>query len=252
MTAPLPRKVAAPHFGERAALAFVLVFVAAVPFAVIAALVKEASPSLQRLDQGVANDLHRFALDHPNFSTSMRVISDCGKPIVWWILLAPLAAWLAYRKLIRLASFVAVTAIGSSLLNLAIKTTVNRARPKFTHSIATAAGKSFPSGHTQAAVVGFGIIVLVLLPMIAERLRVWLVVVAALMVLLIGLSRIALGVHYLSDVVGGLLVGIAWLALMIGAFSKWRREEGKPGVDVSEGLEPENVDRMQPGGRSTR
>lgn len=242
----LPRRVAAPRFGARTLLAFLAFLVAAVPFALLLALVKTSYRPLVDIDDDVATRLHRVALAHPWFADTMRVISDIGKPVVWWAVLTLVAIWLVSRRFVRLASFVAVTAIGSGLLNLTIKAAVDRTRPSLPHAVAVATGKSFPSGHTQAAVVGYGILVLVFLPLVARRLRPLVVAAAVLMVLTIGFSRIALGVHYLSDVVAGLLVGGGWLLAMTAAFSAWRRDEGKPAVHVTEGLEPENVGRVNP------
>ena len=108
-------------------------------------------------------------------------------------------------------------------------------------------GTSFPSGHTQAAIVGYGVLLLVLLPVIARRHRPWVFAAAVAMVVLIGFSRIALGAHYLSDVVGAALIGSAWLLAMTAAFSAWRRERGLPPVAPEEGLEPEAADRLKPG-----
>jgi membrane-associated phospholipid phosphatase len=245
---PLTRTEAAPaRFGARATLAFVAVFIAAVPFAIVVALVTTSSRSLLRVDRGMANTLHRFAGEHAEFASAMRTISDIGSPVAWWILLTPVFAWLLYRRLPRLALFVAVTAIGSSLLNSAIKVTVDRARPHLVDPVATAAGKSFPSGHTQSAVVGCGILVLVFLPIVHRRARPWLFAGASLVVLLIGFSRIALGVHYFSDVIGAILIGLAWLLAMTAAFSVWRREERKPPVQLAEGLEPEQRERLSHG-----
>jgi len=55
----------------------------------------------------------------------------------------------------------------------------------------------------------------------------------------IGFTRLALGVHYISDVLGGVVLGLAWLAASTAAFSTWRLERGRPAVDPMEGLEPE-------------
>jgi membrane-associated phospholipid phosphatase len=245
---PLTTPESAPaRFGARSILTFAAVFIAAVPFAIVVALVTTSSPSLLRVDRGMSNDLHRFAGAHPGFASAMRTISSVGSPSAWWILLTPVFAWLLYRRLPRLAVFVALTAIGSSLLNRLIKATVDRARPHFVDPIATAAGKSFPSGHAQSAVVGCGILVLVFLPIVHRRARPWLLAAASLVVLLIGFSRIALGVHYLSDVIGAYLIGLAWLLAMTAAFSAWRREERKPPVQAGHGLEPEQGDRLAPG-----
>lgn len=252
MTATGQREQAArARFGARATLAMVAIFVAAVPVAILVALVREASPGLSHLDRGVAENLHRFAVDHSGFSTAMKTISALGSPVAWWIVLTPVFGWLLYRRLTRLAAFVAVSTLGSSLLNRAIKLAVDRARPRLSDPIASAAGKSFPSGHTQAAFVGCGVLVLVFLPIVRRRVRPWLIVAASVIVLLIGFSRVALGVHYFSDVVGAILIGLAWLLATTAAFSAWRRDEHKPPVRITEGLEPEQRARILPGPPTT-
>jgi undecaprenyl-diphosphatase len=63
-------------------------------------------------------------------------------------------------------------------------------------------------------------------------------------VAVIGFSRIALGVHFFSDVIGAVIIGAAWLLAMTAAFSAWRREEHKPPVRRGEGLEPEQRRRL--------
>jgi undecaprenyl-diphosphatase len=230
---------AARRFGARAVIAFTAIFLIAVPFGVLTTLIVTNSADLLRVDRHIASTLHGYALDHPTFTDLMHGVSAVFSAMGWWIILTPVVCWLLVRRRPRLAVFVAVTALGSSLLNGLIKTTVHRARPHFADPVATAVGKSFPSGHTQAATVGFGLLVLVFLPYLPARTRPWAWVGAALMVALVGFSRIALGVHYLTDVVGGLLVGSAWLLAMTAAFSAWRYELHRPAVHISEGLEPE-------------
>ena len=63
---------------------------------------------------------------------------------------------------------------------------------------------------------------------------------------LIGLTRIALGVHFVSDVLGGWLLGAAWLGVTAYAFRLWRRERGRPVPPLTEGLEPEAGARHRP------
>lgn len=239
---------AAPvRFGKRAVLSFAAVLATAIAFAILLILVKSKSAGLLRLDNGVAGDLHRLARSHRTVTSVMRAASDLGSSPVWWAVLLPVAGWLAFRRLPRLAVFVLVTAIGSSLLNNAIKLVVDRARPHLADPVATAGGGSFPSGHAQAAIVGYGLLLLVFLPLIARAARPWLIAFAGLLVLTIGFSRIALGVHFVSDVIGGYLIGGAWLVAMTHAFSAWRTEEGKPPVRPTEGLEPEQAGRIGPG-----
>jgi membrane-associated phospholipid phosphatase len=234
------------RFGIRGLLAFVAVFLVAVPFGIIVLLLREKATWLRHVDLATANDLHSYDESHPGFVTTMKVITNSGMSLVWIGVLILVGLWLLYRHLYRLATFLAVTAIGSSLLNEAIKRTVGRTRPVLVNPIATATGKSFPSGHTQAAIVGYGILVLIFLPVVARRWRPVLIAVATLMVLLIGFSRIALGVHYLSDVIGGIIIGSAWLLAMTAAFSAWRRDERLPPVRPTEGLEPEHADQLSP------
>jgi membrane-associated phospholipid phosphatase len=235
------------RFGAHAVLAFVAVGLVAVPFAILLLLVTAKSDPMLHLDHDTADTLNSFAVGHPAFTSSMKAISRVGSPTAWWIVLAPVFAWLVYRRLPRLAAFVAVTALGSSLLNSLIKATVDRARPHLPDPVAAAHGTSFPSGHTQAATVGCGILVLIFLPVVRRGLRPSLYAGAALVVALIGFSRIALGVHYVSDVLGAVVIGTAWVLAMTAAFSAWRREEHKPPVERGEGLEPEQRQRLRPG-----
>lgn len=220
--------------------------IVAVPFGVLVVLVTRSSTPLLSLDRDTADDLHQIALNHPAFTAVMKGVSAVGSPLGWWIVLTPLFVWLLYRRLPRLAAFVAVTALGSGLLNGLIKSAVDRTRPQLVDPVARAAGKAFPSGHTQAATVGCGILVLVFLPTVTRRARLWLWAAAAGIIGLIGFSRIALGVHYLSDVIGGVLIGVAWLLAMTSAFSAWRREDSRPPVRLPEGLEPEQRHRILP------
>ncbi len=235
------------HFGTHAVLAFVAVVLVAVPFSILLLLVTAKSDPMLHLDHDTADSLNSFAVGHPLFTSTMKMISRIGSPTGWWILLTPVFIWLIYRRLPRLAAFLAVTALGSSGLNTLIKTAVDRTRPHLPHAVATAHGNSFPSGHAQAATVGCGILVLIFLPAVRRSRRPWLYGGAALVVALIGFSRIALGVHYVSDVIGGVIIGGAWLLAMTAAFSAWRREEHKPQLPRSEGLEPEQRLRLRPG-----
>ncbi|HZZ96177.1 MAG TPA: phosphatase PAP2 family protein [Jatrophihabitantaceae bacterium] len=207
----------------RVLLAAVAVFLA-VPCSVLAVLVGDKHGLVVDLDTRVARTLHQYALQHPGSTDVMKVISTIGSPAVWWLILLPVAGWLLTTRQWRLAAFVAVTAAGSPVLSQSCKHVVARARPMFPDPVASAGGPSFPSGHTLAATVGFGIVVLVLAPLVGRSLRVLLCVIATLGIALIGFSRLALGVHYLSDVVGAVIIAAAWLLAMAGVFETWRRD----------------------------
>ena len=120
-----------------------------------------------------------------------------------------------------------------------MKVAVNRPRPSVLDPIISAHGKSFPSGHAMSSTVVYGALLLVFLPMVPRRWRPAAIGGTVLLVALIGFSRLGLGVHYLSDVLGGYVLGLAWLAVSTAAFSIWRAQRGKPPVHVTEGLAPE-------------
>lgn len=115
-------------------------------------------------------------------------------------------------SLTLLASVVA----GASLLQVMVKDLVMRPRPVlFPHAI-SAGGYSFPSGHAMDALALYGVAVYLLWHLGRRRgLTALGLVVASAVVLLVGLSRIVLGVHYPTDVVGGFGLSGAWLTLMI-------------------------------------
>ena len=234
----------ATRFGARAVLAAVALALVAVPFALVLLLVEDKWPPLLRADSGARDFLHGYAVTHTGFVGAMQVISDSGSALAWQVLLGVVVVWLLWRRLPRLALFVVVTAAGSSLLNTVVKSAVHRLRPVLTDPVAHEGGLSFPSGHAQAAMVGYSVLLLVFLPVLHGAWRRTAITVAVFMVLAIGFSRVALGVHYASDVLGGFILGAAWVAAMSAVFNAMRVERGHRRVDVREGLEPEEAPRM--------
>lgn len=203
--------------------------VGAVPFSLLLVLVQWHWRPLLQLDDSARDDLHTYALAHPGFVTAMRAISDSGSALAWQIVVVAAAAVLLWRRRVRLGLFVIVTNLGSSLVNGFVKTAVDRARPLVNHPFLHEPGKSFPSGHAQAAVVGYGVLLLVVLPFLD---RMWRRVavgvgVAVVMVAAIGFSRIALAAHFVSDVLAAYLLGLAWVALMASAFHVWARPQAQ-------------------------
>lgn len=174
-------------------------------------LVVTAWGPLHRLDLDVANDLHRVAVDHSGQVDWWKWVSRVLHPDVERIGAAIAAVLLYLARRARSALFVVVVMLGAAILEAVTKLAVGRDRPEFVHPVASAAGKSFPSGHALGAVVAFGL-VLVLVP---RRFKVAAGMVGGAAVLLVSYSRLALGVHYLSDVVGGWLLGAAWLMLAV-------------------------------------
>jgi membrane-associated phospholipid phosphatase len=240
------KAVRGARFGARAVLAAVALVLVAVPFGLLLFFVQDRWPPLLQVDVAGRDGLHGFAVSHFGFVTVMETLSTIGS---WWVYLlvfAVIAGWLLWRRLPRLALFVAVTVGMSPLLNELVKLAVHRSRPVVADPIVHANGASFPSGHAQAAMVGYTVLLLVFLPVLRGWARPAAVGAAVLMVAAIGFSRVALGVHFVSDVLAGYVLGAAWVALMIAVFNLWRRESGRPAVDPVGGLEPENAGQLDP------
>lgn len=223
----------------------------AVPFVLLLVLVEDRWQPLADADQGARDSLHQYALAHPTFVSLMRFLSDSGSAFAWQVGLGLVAGWLLWRRLWRLAAFVVVTGLGSSLLNSVVKAAVNRPRPVVDHPLVHLPNASFPSGHAQAAMTGYAVLLLVFLPVIAPRWRRPAIAGAAVMVLAIGFSRVALAAHFVSDVVAGFILGAAWTAAMAALFSAWRLQRGRPAVDPGSGLAPEQAARLDPTRRPT-
>jgi membrane-associated phospholipid phosphatase len=234
------------RFGLRALLAASALVLVAVPFGLLLFLVQDKWSPLARADAGARDDLHSYAVQNESFVSAMRVLSTLGSTSVWVAVFALVVAWLLWRRLPRLALFVLVTVAGSSLLNQVVKVAVDRSRPVLPNPVEHANGMSFPSGHAQAAIVGYAVLLLVFLPVVHGGWRRMAGCGAVLLVLAIGFSRVALGVHYVSDVLAGYILGAAWVAAMTAAFNAWRVERGKPKVAPKEGLEPEAADQLSP------
>ena len=222
----------------RVTLFAVSIVLVAVPFATLVFQVLAKGP-LTRLDGDVANRLNGWVHNSPAAVRVLEFISNIGKPITLSVIVIAAVAYLLWRRRIRLALYLVVTAVVGGLIDTAVKILVNRPRPIVDHPIASALGKSFPSGHAMSATVTYGALALVFLPVLPRRWRPVALGGVVLVVLAIGTSRLFLGVHFVSDVIGGFVLGLAWLAASTAAFSIWRTEEGKQPVEVTEGVEPE-------------
>lgn len=115
--------------------------------------------------------------------------------------------WLAFKRRWRDSIFALVALGGSFGLNTLAKHVFERARPHLWNPISLEGTYSFPSGHAMASAT-LGVVIVVLTT--RTRTRPLLIAVVATLILLIGISRVYLGVHYPSDVVGGWAAGLAW------------------------------------------
>jgi membrane-associated phospholipid phosphatase len=136
------------------------------------------------------------------------------------VVLLPVLVWLVLRRAGWTAAWVLVAAAGVSPLTTLLKDAVGRLRPQFAEGGAGYGSFSFPSGHSSGIVALVTIVLVLAWPLIGPPARrAWLAAGGAL-VLLVGLTRIWLGVHYLSDVLAGWALGLGWtllVALLFGA-----------------------------------
>ena len=93
---------------------------------------------------------------------------------------------------------------------------------------------SFPSGHALGASIGCCVLLLLTLRLLPRRGRVAAVLAAVLVVGAVAVARVVLGVHFVSDVLAGITLGIAWVAVTTWAYAAWRRETGQPVARAAE------------------
>jgi undecaprenyl-diphosphatase len=195
----------------------------AIPFATLTFNVASEGP-LIAWDGRIADRLNAWVHDRPLALTVLEAVSAMGRPPVLALVVVAAALWCASSGRVRLAVFLVATSASGAVLGTVVKLLVARPRPVVDHPVATAFGKSFPSGHAMHATIAYGALALVVLPLVAPAARRRLVALALLVILAIGSSRLLLGVHFLTDVVGGYILGAAWLAAGAAAFETWRQE----------------------------
>ncbi|GAB7038802.1 MULTISPECIES: phosphatase PAP2 family protein [Catenuloplanes] len=224
--------------GLRLTLAALAAALILIPFSVIAMLVVSRWEPLRALDQRVAEALYTFARARPGWVDAVQTWTDVFAPTPLRITVVLLAVLLWWRGSRRVALWAVTTIAAGGALGLLLKLLFGRDRPAFLDPVSSAPGYSFPSGHAMTAALASAVLLLMLLPLTDRlpyrrlvRAAMW---AAALAVALgTGLSRVALGVHWTSDVLGGWIAGIAVVAATAAAFETWRGAAHRP---ITEGL----------------
>lgn len=165
---------------------------------------------------------------------AVRDVTALGSAPVLVIAVLAVAGFLALARAHRLALFTLAASLGGLALSSALKYLVDRPRPELVPAEAYTFTSSFPSGHSlMAAVVYLTLAVLVVRLMERRRLKSYALGIAVLLTLLVGASRVYLGVHWPSDVLAGWAAGAGWalacwlVARHIGLGSD--AEEGRDG-----------------------
>jgi membrane-associated phospholipid phosphatase len=183
-----------------------------------------------------------FMIDHrtPALTTVAITVTTLGSTVAMSVIALATIIFLLVKRRRGDAAFVAVVAAGAGLLVRFGKATVGRERPPEEFRLVTETNESFPSGHALASAAILGVLLVVLLPSIRSTGgRVAAITGAALFVLAVGLSRLYLGVHWATDVIGGWVIGFAWLYFCLTVRRVWRRRASTPVVDqVSAAADP--------------
>jgi undecaprenyl-diphosphatase len=186
-------------------------------FVIISSNVKDGST--QKFDESII-ELFRQPGDkskpigNEEISNSVRDITALGSGTVLFIITAGVAGFLILRKDYHSLLMVLFAVIGGALIDMWFKDLFGRERPLLVYRLVQANSLSFPSGHSMmSAVVYLSLAVLVSRILIRRIMRLYVIITALFLSLIIGLSRIYLGVHYPTDVLGGWTLGLFWAGI---------------------------------------
>ncbi len=167
------------------------------------------------LDAWATPFLHSIA--SPTTDLLFNTLTTMGSSLVVLPIFVLALALLLMRRRYGAGLFLSVALGGSLVIDAVMKLIFQRPRPKLDYA-AVLPDYSFPSGHSMNGVVFYVSIALILWSVFGRRVGVPAILIAALLAFGIGVSRIFLGYHYLTDVMGGWLAGVVWLLVVGAAF----------------------------------
>jgi undecaprenyl-diphosphatase len=211
-----PSPVEAPRVTRPRALAAV-----AVCFGVVALLgagvLTDFAPQMD-LDGAVSEALYAGDDRAVLLDGLLEVLTAPGLTAVRVAVFLPVVVLLVVRRWIRTALWVTVAVLGIAPLISLLKALFGRVRPDFDLGGARYDSLSYPSGHSAGIATLVTVALLLVWPLLLRRARTWLLVLGFCLVTLVGMTRMWLGVHFLSDVLGGWALGIGWSLLVAALF----------------------------------
>jgi len=195
------------------------------PFGGLTAVVVLTAPGVFFVDADVAANLHHRVLDHPDLGAALRAIGLITHPDGLRVIAAVSAVLLWRQRQSRTAAWLLVTMTIGGVLGTALKQVFARSRPEWPESITVISGYSFPSGHALNSMLAAGCAITILSPRLKPVGRQLLWTSSAAFVLLVGFDRVALGVHYLTDVLAGWAMALAVLFATLAVFDPNRHRD---------------------------
>jgi undecaprenyl-diphosphatase len=151
----------------------------------------------------------------------------------------------------HMAAFLVAATASGGVLSLLLKTLFDRPRPEFVPHLTYVSSSSFPSGHSMLAAVVYVTLGSLLAAVISRlALKIYVLTVAVLLAIVVGVSRIYLGVHYPTDVLAGWLAGLIW-ALVCWLIARWLQRRGQVERDSAE-RSPPSGELSKPSTMTTR
>ena len=140
----------------------------------------------------------------------LQAVTAPGLTVFRAVVYLPVLAWLALRRWWSTLLWVSAAVLLIGPVTSGLKEAFGRPRPQYSGGGARLASLSFPSGHSSGIATLVTVALILAWPLLAPAARRWWVLMGAVPVVVVGLSRLWLGVHYLTDVVSGWALGIAW------------------------------------------
>jgi membrane-associated phospholipid phosphatase len=205
-------------------------------FVALAWAALDATSDVARLDRAWHASVRDLALRYPAWLSAMEVVTHLGDTVVVFLIDAVLVALCLARGRRRLALFVTLVSVAGWTVRIGVRELTARPRPA--DALWHEQTYSFPSGHTTNSAIAAALVMIVFLPSLGRLARIAVAAAAVVSALAVGFSRVAGGVHWPGDVLGGLLFAVGFVSLAAAVFpwsgpsaagaGPWRRPGAPP------------------------
>jgi membrane-associated phospholipid phosphatase len=202
-------------FAKRPLIGLFMFLLGSLLFGIIAYYVNMQG-QLSRWDLDLANRMHTAALQSPLWMKDLMIGGFYVGLHGYIVIGVLLGLYFIFKKFWKEVTLVAVCFAGEGVLWLSLANLFDRTRPHFETNIGGVLNyPSFPSGHTISGVLAFGLLAYLMVPKISSNFwKAAIIIFSLLMMFYIGYSRFFMGAHYLTDIIAGYAIGIAWFGLV--------------------------------------